>query len=86
MENSQHTVAFCILLPTRRNADPALVGLLTSELLSPGLLVADATMARESGEAYSLSYSGGDRPGIAPASLFVGLPRGGPTTNANNGR
>jgi hypothetical protein len=60
------------LLPTRSVADLALAGLLTPEPSLPSLLVAQATMARESGKALALSYSGGDRPGITPGSLFVG--------------
>ncbi len=64
-------MGFCKLLPTRSIADLALAGLLTPEPPLPSLLVATATMARESGKALSLSYSGGDRPGFSPGSLFV---------------
>ena len=50
-----------------------LAGLLTSEPHSSGLLVAFNDNGRESDEALSLGYSGGDRPGFAPGSLLSTL-------------
>ena len=73
LDASKRTV-FYSSRPSRGTADPSLVGLLASEPPQPGLLVAPtATMALESGVALLLGYSGGDRPGIAPGSLFVGI-------------
>ncbi len=68
------------LRPAQRAAKNALVGLLTSEfrfarpsrrnsLENKEIL----TMAFQKGLLIALGYSGGDRPGIAPGSLYVGV-------------
>lgn len=54
----------------------ALVGLLTSEFrcpaFSPSFSSEKLSNGQKNGPLIALSYSGGDRPGISPGSLYVG--------------
>lgn len=60
-------------LPTRKTADLVLVGLLTPEPSCPAFSSRQRDNGKRMGRDSPLSYSGGDRPGMAPGSLLSAL-------------